>query len=802
MTGSATEVYGFFRQLGRVALALVITGFAPAGVQAQTPDNAAPSVTSAPEAAPAGNTQPPVGAPRQLVPNLPGASVGETSNRVIGPEGTIAVPSPGVTPGVETLGQTEASSGVIDLPESERNVGIDGRASVATVVAEELIGLDSEVIGLDPAPGETSLDREMFGRATRNDLRDLLAALPTAGPTPAMRRLMRTVLVTATLPLPGGPGREPGEATLLGLRLSKLAQLGYGDDLQTLADRFPALFDDPFAVAAWADGLILLDRLTPVCAHSEALLGTPTAAEPYWQQVQILCDLSTGRTERAGLILEVLQDQGTGDPRFVALAQGLIFPDSPPAEEDAATPTDAASETATTADASGEGPAEDEMAGDDGTGEREAPEDAPDSDGGVVPLPEPTPPEPAPLPPMPLPAAATTVAMHLLAEAPLPMAISRDGTPAMMEAVAYAEASPAPLRLIAAEAATAAGLMSPFTLNQFQLSVPIPAAILEDPMAYAAGRDSALSRAALMQGALEAQYATPGPDEPETAPQERALTMRHYAVLRAVASRQPLPVVAGLLQGLSPSPEHLPIAEAAAATFYALDDPALAEGWIALLEEVVAATMAPVDATPPEATEPAQASDGTASSTDAGATDAGATDAGATDTESIDAAASALPLGIGPGVLDRLWPLRFLATADAPGQLSDMGYAAGLNAWLAALLEADGTEAANYGAAVTLAALDALGHEVDAAVWSRLALDDVRTAVQLPPAPLWWRLPRAAAADQAGLAALMAVIVLGDDGVAAVHPVVIAHVVEALTVAGLAEEARGIALEAVWAALP
>lgn len=693
---------------------------------------------------------------------------------------------------VQRLGDTEASSGIITLSEAERSVAIEGVASVATVETEEVVAATFENIGLTPETPGGPLDIDMFGSSTRNDLRALLTALPTESPTPAMRALMRDVLATSTIPLRGSLQTQEGDSSILGLRVRKLSELGYGDLLETLAATFPTLLLDDDAQKGWVEGMVLLDRLTPVCARAEAQLGSAAAADPFWQEILILCALQTGDESLASLTTDILADQ-VGETRFVALARRILLDRN----ETAASAAEELAEGGEDRSAEA-GPADEDAAAAGDDGERAS---------------EVVTPRPTALPPLSTPPSAATVAMHLASGTPLPSSVLRNAPPALLDTVAYADGTPARIRLQAAERSTAAGLMSPFTLGRLQSSIRMSPEALQNPIGFAERRSGADSRAVLVQGAIEASLLGAVGDG------STATDIQHFMLQQAVSERLPLPVVAALLQGLYPEPAHLPIAESAAAVSYALDDPALADGWIALIEDAFLAEQAALEA-PEAAAEPGSAEaeaeapeGGDVASGDAsavGAAEVGSAEEAPTGddgTSTTDAAEDQVPemeteipdLG---AALDRLWPLRHLAEADQPGRLDDMEYVAGLSGWLDELLLSSDAAGSDHAVAVTLSLLDALGHEVDATVWRRLSLEESRTEAELPAATLWWRLPRAAAAGESGVVALISVIVLGEDGVANAHPVVLAHVVKALVDVGLEDQARSLALEAVWAALP
>ncbi len=220
-----------------------------------------------------------------------------------------------------------------------------------------------------------------------------------------------------------------------------------------------------------------------------------------------------------------------------------------------------------------------------------------------------------------------------------------------------------------------------------------------------------------------------------------ALQLREYLLRIASSESAPLAVMLALLDPIEPASRASSIAILAARTYYASNDLDRARVWHALARA-----------------------------------DAVLHDSG--------------------GDLATLWPLAWLADESERG---DTDFDRGLQTWLAAELDAAG-DTGTYGAAVSLAALRALGQPIDPAMWHLLAVDDRRDATSLPSGPIWWRLEEAAEAGQVGLTALLALVALGEDGPGAAHPVLLERVLSSLVEVGLQGEARRLALEAIWAA--
>jgi hypothetical protein len=95
--------------------------------------------------------------------------------------------------------------------------------------------------------------------------------------------------------------------------------------------------------------------------------------------------------------------------------------------------------------------------------------------------------------------------------------------------------------------------------------------------------------------------------------------------------------------------------------------------------------------------------------------------------------------------------------------------------------------------------LEALGFELDPAVWQ--ALLDARGALKgrVPPDAVLSQLQAAGQKGAIGETVMLAVDIIGNEGPGAVHPRAAAQAVASLKAAGLESEARRVALEALMA---
>ena len=142
----------------------------------------------------------------------------------------------------------------------------------------------------------------------------------------------------------------------------------------------------------------------------------------------------------------------------------------------------------------------------------------------------------------------------------------------------------------------------------------------------------------------------------------------------------------------------------------------------------------------------------------------------------------------------RLWPLMLLTGDEIHLKTAPF------EVWLALRAE-EGERAVALARANWLVILvDALGGQIDPEVWDGLLAEGRPMPAQAPTLALLHGLRMAAEGGQLGETLLMALILLGDGGPAAAGLPTVGPVVSGLVSAGLAEEARAIALEAVLAA--
>ena len=143
----------------------------------------------------------------------------------------------------------------------------------------------------------------------------MLQSVPAATPSAAHRLLMRKLLLTAAV---APPGRAM--VSFNQLRLTKLLDGGYVDDAADLALRIqaPMNFD---IVRSQADALLYAGRDADAC--SDVTAHRLESAESFWVELRAFCYAITGDTGALDLTRAVIGEQGTADPAFVRLLDGM-----------------------------------------------------------------------------------------------------------------------------------------------------------------------------------------------------------------------------------------------------------------------------------------------------------------------------------------------------------------------------------------------------------------------------------------------------------------------------------------------
>jgi hypothetical protein len=169
--------------------------------------------------------------------------------------------------------------------------------------------------------------------ATVETARALVSQLPRRYGTFAARRLAERFLLSAA-PAPAEPQGSQDGGTLLAARMSALAGMGDWADALALADLVGAEQRSPAMRQAHTDGLLVENKMDAACNDAQrGVRDFPD--EPYWQKVQVLCQLVRGENAAAGLAIGVMHEQGIDDRAFfwaADVAQGTPMGPVPPVD--------------------------------------------------------------------------------------------------------------------------------------------------------------------------------------------------------------------------------------------------------------------------------------------------------------------------------------------------------------------------------------------------------------------------------------------------------------------------------------
>ncbi len=200
-------------------------------------------------------------------------------------------------------------------------------ALVKPVEVDALAIVDPDSLGLlDKAQG--GLGVEMWRDSERGTVRRLLAALPDRLSSPTTQSLARRLLLSAA---PAPRAAADGGGRLIGLRLERLARLGYIEEAERLLDLVPGRERDEAMIRLHFDNLFLLDRTAEVCRLIEAMIQLYEG--PHWRKVLAFCLTLFGNTDAGQLSARLLKEEGHQDETFYALMNALTrarIPDALP----------------------------------------------------------------------------------------------------------------------------------------------------------------------------------------------------------------------------------------------------------------------------------------------------------------------------------------------------------------------------------------------------------------------------------------------------------------------------------------
>jgi hypothetical protein len=188
-----------------------------------------------------------------------------------------------------------------------------------------LQGPDPQDIGtIDEQSG--GLGRSIWAGTPASLVARLIRQLPDAVASPAMRDLLRRLLLTAAVP----PARDEGEnaPNLVALRVERLQAMGLLGSASTLMEIVPNRDRDADLIRLNADNLLLRGDAKAACAESQR--QEVRLEERYWQQLLFFCHVLEGNIAEATLGANLLAEGGELNDRiFMILADGLLNGNTP-----------------------------------------------------------------------------------------------------------------------------------------------------------------------------------------------------------------------------------------------------------------------------------------------------------------------------------------------------------------------------------------------------------------------------------------------------------------------------------------
>jgi len=214
--------------------------------------------------------------------------------------------APGVAPGdvAPAAAAPEAAVGPADLTDpTVPRQGID------VDVLGEMGPDDVGVLG----PEDGGFGSDLWRGTPRSLVERLLPELPAPIASPAMRELARRLLLLQA-EAPAGPFG----ASLLAMRLERLAALGRDSDLDALLARVSEGAEDAGVARHRIDLRWLAGDLDGGCDMTRKNIPRYDQ-NPYLQKALIFCQARAGESAPAALGLDLLGEQGHDDPLFAAL---------------------------------------------------------------------------------------------------------------------------------------------------------------------------------------------------------------------------------------------------------------------------------------------------------------------------------------------------------------------------------------------------------------------------------------------------------------------------------------------------
>lgn len=207
----------------------------------------------------------------------------------------------------------------------------DGRGT-APVEVQVLTAVDNDSVGvIDDAEGGLGVD--MWGNADRAFVVQAIALLPRNVASPAMRNLMRRLLLTRAM----APARKMPGPSLLSLRINALFDLGDLDYAMALMSRAPLASMEEDLLLTEVESRFFRQDTAGACGKVQA--AALEFKEAYWQQAMAYCLALAGKTAEAALMSDILAERSASvHPAFFA-AMDRLSGSPPPAVDSLSNPS-------------------------------------------------------------------------------------------------------------------------------------------------------------------------------------------------------------------------------------------------------------------------------------------------------------------------------------------------------------------------------------------------------------------------------------------------------------------------------
>lgn len=199
------------------------------------------------------------------------------------------------------------------------------------VQAETLGQINPDVAGT-LAQADGGFGSAMWWGTDRRLIDNLIATLPVTTSSPAMRDLMRRLLLTGAVVPEGG---EPG--SLISLRAGLLAAMGDFQGVNALLAVVPGYSANPDLLRVEMDTRLLTGDVARACQMAHAHINTQNTL--YWQKAFTFCQAMEGKSQQALLGLALIDELGGADPVFSKLVDAIARQSNAPELESLSDPT-------------------------------------------------------------------------------------------------------------------------------------------------------------------------------------------------------------------------------------------------------------------------------------------------------------------------------------------------------------------------------------------------------------------------------------------------------------------------------